>query len=83
MFTPSTLEPTVIDQLSVAVARSMKRSALSAPVVYEQNDCVVVEMPASRVHAAALDLHLEGEYTLVIGRPNQSYYHPCPNLNQT
>ena len=74
MYTTAVLEPSVLDQLSVALTRSLKRPALAAPVVYEQNDCVVVEMPSSRVQADALDLRLEGDYTLVIGRPNQSYY---------
>ena len=74
MMTTSVLEPSVLEQLSDAITRSLKRPAMVAPMVYEQNECVVVEMPAPRVPLDEVEVSLEGEYTLVIGRPGQSFY---------
>ena len=74
MMTTSVLEPSVLEQLSDAIARSLKRPAMVAPMVYEQNECVVVEMPAPRVRVDEIELHLEGDYTLVVGHPGQGFY---------
>ena len=74
MMTTSVMEPSVLEQLSDAIARSLKRSPMVAPMVYEQHECVVVEMPAPRVSLDEVEVRLEGDYTLVIGRPGQSFY---------
>ena len=74
MMMTSVLEPSVLEQLSDAITRSLKRPARVAPMVYEQNECVVVEMPAPRVPLEEVEVSLEGEYTLVIGHPGQRLY---------
>ncbi len=74
MMNAAVLEPSVLEQLSDAIARSMKRPARLTPMVYEQNECVVVEMPAPRVPVDEIELHLDGEYTLVIGHPGQKFH---------
>ncbi|MCW5849513.1 MAG: Hsp20/alpha crystallin family protein [Anaerolineae bacterium] len=74
MMTTSVLEPSVLGQLSDAIARSLKRPIKLTPMVYEQNECVVVEMPAPRVPVDEIELHLEGDYTLVIGHSGQGFY---------
>lgn len=56
-------------QLSEAIVRSLGRSALRAPVVYEQNDCVVIEMPAPGVQCDELELRLDGGVALRVCEP--------------
>lgn len=59
-------EPSVIQQLSAAMAHSLTRTPKRAPIVFEENDCIVIEMPAPRGLVDELDIRLEGERTLVL-----------------
>ena len=63
-----------ISDLREAIAKSLRRFPLQAPMVYEQNDCVVVELPAPRIPDDALDVRLEGEHTLIIGSHTDKTY---------
>ena len=49
MAVSSTMETTVLDELNAAINRNIQASLCKAPFVYEQNDCVVVEIPAPAV----------------------------------
>jgi hypothetical protein len=42
-------------------------------MVFEQNECVVVEMPAPRGADDELEMHLEGEHTLVVESPSHRF----------
>ena len=59
-------EPTTFNQLSAAIAHSLKRPHKKAPIVFEENDCIVIEMPAPRGYVDELEIRLEGERTLVL-----------------
>jgi HSP20 family molecular chaperone IbpA len=65
----------VLEQLTDAIFNSLKRRPLPAPTVYEQGECVIVELPAPRVAAPELDIRLEGERTLVIGCDQDPWFH--------
>jgi hypothetical protein len=67
-------EPSLLEQLSVAIAQSLKRPALKGPMVFEQNDCVVVEMPAPRMADDEIELRLDGDYTLEISSPSHRFH---------
>ncbi len=66
-------ETSVLDQLTAAIERSLTARRMAAPMVFEQNDCVVIEMPAPRTPIDELDMRLDGEYTLVIGSAAQGF----------
>lgn len=74
MVATNILQPSILDQLSAAIVNNMKRPAAVTPMVFEQGDCVVVEMKAPRLNAEEIDLRLEGDYTLVISSPNRKLY---------
>ena len=55
-----------LDQLGAAMSRSVPASLHMAPFVYEQNDCVVVEMPAPAVPLDELEMSLDGPRDLCL-----------------
>lgn len=66
MAVSSTMETTVLDELNAAINRSIQASLRKAPFVYEQNDCIVVEIPAPAVLIDELEMSLDGPHTLNI-----------------
>ncbi|MFN8471252.1 MAG: Hsp20/alpha crystallin family protein [Anaerolineae bacterium] len=66
MAVSSTIEAMALDELSAAMSRSVQASLHKAPFVYEQNDCVVVEMPAPATPVDELEMRLEGPRGLVL-----------------
>lgn len=63
-------EGSATSQLSDAMAKSLRPCVLQTPVVYEQNDCVVVEMPAPGVRCDELELRLEDQVALSVSEPS-------------
>ncbi|MFN8497775.1 MAG: Hsp20/alpha crystallin family protein [Anaerolineae bacterium] len=55
-----------LDELRVALSRSVPASLHTAPFVYEQNDCVVVEMSAPAIPVDELEMSLDGPRNLCI-----------------
>ena len=66
MAVSSMVETTVLDELNAAISRSIQASLRRAPFVYEQNDCVVVEIPAPAALMDELEMSLDGLRTLNI-----------------
>ena len=66
MAVSSMMETTVLDELNAAIDRSIQASLRKAPFVYEQNDCVVVEIPAPAALVDELEMSLDGLRTLNI-----------------
>ncbi len=66
MAVSSMMETTVLDELNAAIDRSIQASLRKAPFVYEQNDCVVVEIPAPAALMDELEMSLDGLRTLNI-----------------
>lgn len=55
-----------LDELRMALSRSVPASLHTAPFVYEQNDCVVVEMSAPALPVDELEMSLDGPRNLCI-----------------
>lgn len=70
MFASTTLDTDVMSQLSDAIVKSLRRAPLRAPVVFEENDCIVVEMPAQDVGCDELELTLEDDIVLRVEEPS-------------
>ena len=73
MAVSSMMETTVLDELNAAIDRSIQASLRKAPFVYEQNDCVVVEMPAPEALVDELEMSLDGPRTLNITDTSGSF----------
>ncbi len=64
------LAASATNQLSEAMAMRARTARVRTPVVYEQNDCVVIEMPAPGVQCDELELRLKGGVALVVREPS-------------
>lgn len=69
MMTVLTREKRVVTELEEAIASRLRGYSLRTPLVFEQNDCVVVEIPAPATPCEELELSLDGDILLTICDP--------------